>query len=253
MYASFAGFYDSLTADVDYVRRADYFSRVFSRHGARQGGVLLDLGCGTGSLTLPLAALGWELISVDISEEMLAAAAAKAAGLPPKGRPIFLCQDISALDLYGMADAALCALDTINHLTTRKALSQLFMRLSLFLETGGLFVFDANTPHKHQNILSGETFVYETPDLFCIWQNSECHANTVDIRLDFFHKTGENSYRRQVEQFSERAFTTEEFLAAAEPFGFVLKAVYDEDSFSPPGEKSQRLIYVMENTTAHRA
>lgn len=251
MYASFASCYDSLTAGVNYPSRASYFSGAIEKHSGVKKGLLLDLCCGTGSLSLELRRLGWDVIGVDISEEMLALATQKACERPAASRPMFLRQDARFLDLYGTVDAAVCALDSINHLQNTVELRDLFARVSLFLATGGVFVFDVNSLYKHERVLSGQVFVYDEPQVYCVWQNSLCKDGVVDIALDFFSKTGQNTYQRSGERFSERFFSTEEITAAAEPYGFTLEAVYGEDSFLPPDEWCERLVYVMKNTTEH--
>lgn len=248
MYERFARWYDRLTGNVDYAARADYFEELISRHRTGGGKLLLDLACGTGTLSLLLAQRGWDVIGVDGSGDMLAQAQAKAAMC--EARPLFLCQEMEDLDLYGTVDVCLCTLDSLNHVLTTDGLRRIFARLRLFVETDGLFIFDVNTPYKHRQVLGNSAFLYDEGDVFCAWQNELAEENIVDIRLDFFEKEGDNRYRRRTETFSERAYTEEELCRAAE--GFTLEAVYGADTFLPPGEKEERLVYVMRNKTEHR-
>ena len=252
MYSLFAQYYDRLIANVDYGARADYFCAMIRKHSSVQNGLLLDLCCGTGNLAFPLADRGWDVIGVDGSEEMLSLASQKLMEYTGERRPMFLCQQMQELDLYGTVDICICALDSINHVTDIREIERVFQRLSLFIESGGLFIFDANTLYKHSKVLDGSTFVYDEDDVYCVWQNSPCVENTVDISLDFFEPIGDNKYRRYNESFSERAYTTEEFLQAGKKAGFELISVYHADSFSPPRPDSERLVYVMENMTEHR-
>lgn len=112
---------------------------------------LLDLACGSGSLSLELASRGVDVIGVDGSEDMLSLAMAKAA----RGdlELMFLEQDMRELDLFGTVSGAVCLLDSLNHITNTAGLAEVFRRLGLFIEPGGLLVFDANTPYKHREIL----------------------------------------------------------------------------------------------------
>ena len=165
-YENLAGCYDQFTRDVDYVRWADYLERHFAR-SALPIHTVLDLACGTGSLTLELARRGYEMIGVDLSPDMLAQAAEKnrdAEGIAP----IFLCQSMDQLDLYGTIDACVCCLDSINYVTDPKKLRRAFQRVHLFLMPGGLFLFDINTPDKLRG-LDGGMFIDETDDAYCVW------------------------------------------------------------------------------------
>lgn len=252
MYGTFARFYDRLNTEVDYEQRADYFCRLIGRHYGGEGRLLLDLGCGTGSLSFPLAERGWDVIGIDASGEMLSFAMQKLAAFEGEPRPLFLRQRMERLDLFGTVDIALCALDSINHITDPGQLAQAFRRLALFVETGGLFVFDANTIYKHQQVLDRSTFVFDEGDVYCVWQNAMCDSRTVEITLDFFEQTGEGSYRRSTECFCERAYSSEELRQFGEAAGFQLLAVYAADSFAEPKGDTQRLVYVMENMTEHQ-
>ena len=137
-YGPLAGFYDRLTSDVDYRRFADRYEAAFREDGG-EFHLLLDLCCGTGSMSLELSQRGYEIIAVDASEEMLMQAREKCAGLPVP--PLFLHQDAAELDLYGTVDAAFCTLEGVNYLSPEK-LRKLLSRLYLFIRPGGLFLFD---------------------------------------------------------------------------------------------------------------
>ena len=252
MYTAFSAVYDRLTANVDYRRRADYFCKAISRHAGWEQGenrLLLDLACGTGTLSYLWQERGYDVIGVDGSEGMLAQAMEK--GLGRERRPLFLCQKMEELDLYGTVDVAVCALDSLNHLPSREALRGAFSRLALFLETDGFFLFDVNTPYKHERVLSSQTFVYDLEDVYCVWQNGKCDRGRIDISLDIFELGREGSWERYEEHFCEQAYTYEELQEVGEEAGFELVACYHEDSFEPPREDSQRLVYVMKNRTLH--
>jgi len=240
-YSYFAQYYDLLTKNVEYGGRARYFHQIISRHLSPPA-ILLDLACGTGSLSLEFAALGYEVIGVDVSPEMLGVATEKsgAAG----GGILFLCQDAARLDLYGTIDVCVCALDSINHFTGVKQLEQVFSRVALFTRPGGLFLFDVNTPYKHRHILADSCFVYDLDEVYCVWQNSYRPQNdTVDIALDFFMPTGGGAYLRREERFSERIFSQELLEGLLRQCGFEVLGLWGDDSFAPPQPDAQRLIY----------
>ena len=243
-YGDFAAFYDALTDDVDYSGWADYLLAVFSRHGG-QSAQLLDLACGSGSLSLELAARGVDVIGVDGSADMLAVAREKTAD---EGRDIlFLCQDMRQLDLYGTVDGAVCLLDSLSHILSTGDLAEIFRRLGLFIAPGGLLVFDVNTPHKHRVTLGDNAFVYEKEEFMCVWRNRYLPARCeVAMQLDFFLEE-DGCYRRYTDEVRERAYsmdTWKRLLAAA---GFDLLAVYGERDFLAPAADADRWVFVAKN------
>ncbi|MCL2856837.1 MAG: class I SAM-dependent methyltransferase [Oscillospiraceae bacterium] len=251
MYNSvFARYYDSLTANVNYPARAKYFDRLIKKVSKGcAGNILLDLACGTGSLSWRFAAMGYQVIGVDASTDMLAAATAKAGETElPEGvaPPLFLCQSMQELDLYGSIDACVCALDSINHLPNFSAVKAVFGGVALFLAPGGVFVFDVNTSHKHKNILADNAFVYKTGDrAICLWQNTYHPKNDrVDVSLDFFTPQGPGLYRRETQQLSERIFTHRQLQGALGAAGLRLLAVYEENTMRLPGKQAQRVVYM---------
>jgi ubiquinone/menaquinone biosynthesis C-methylase UbiE len=240
-YGVFAKYYDSLMSDVDYSARARYICEIFKRHNFEASSVL-DLACGTGGISFELAKSGFEVIGVDASPEMLSQAANKAGA--DCQNPIFICQDMRGLDLYGTVSAAVCALDGINHLTNAQSVKKAFECVSLFLERGGLFVFDLNTPYKISHTLGDNAYVYDNDDVYCVWQNSYNAASRLcRFDLTFFEPDG-GGYYRSDESFSERAYTTAQIKSRLEKSGLSLEAVYNDLSFEKPLENSERLVYV---------
>ena len=238
-YSVFAQYYDELTANVEYPRRADYLLKLLDRLGHAPG-LTLDLACGTGSLTLELFRRGVDIYGIDGSVEMLSEARMKCA---EAGADIlFLCQKMQSIDLYGTVDTVICSLDSLNHLRDEKELIQVFEKVSFFMNPGGYFLFDMNTPYKHFEILGNETYVYDMEHVYCVWQN-RCHPDgRVDIQLDFFEPEG-TLYARSTERFSERAYPAERVTELLRNAGFEDVQVFDELSFQPPQPKSQRLMY----------
>lgn len=243
-YNAFAYFYDKLTANISYKDRAAYFDRLIMRHGGKKG-ILLDLACGTGSLSEEMARLGYDVIGTDASEEMLSCAMDKKfdSGLPIQ----YLCQDMTKLDMFGTIDVTLCALDSLNHLGSLEDIRKTFDRVSLFCEPGGLFIFDMNMPCKHRNILADNTYVYDLDDVYCVWQNSfdpHSHDCRVDISLDIFEKNEKGLYARYADELSEIAFDREIIEKAVTDSGMILEAVYDYDTLDAPRTDSEKLVFV---------
>lgn len=245
-YHVFAQYYDRLTQNVDYRKRAAYFDRLMKRHG-NGGSLLLDLACGTGSLSIELAEMGYDVIGADASCEMLSMAACKT---PQELRIQYLCQPMQSLDLYGTVDACVCALDSINHITSDKTLLRCFERVALFLNPDGVFVFDANTPYKHEHILADNAFVYECDPVFCVWQNTFRPSGcTTDIRLDFFEQAQDGGYRRSTEEFAERGYSLQQLTALLEAAGLAVAACYGADTTDPPRADGDRMVIVAKKKT----
>lgn len=241
---SFAGYYDRFTVDVNYPSRARYFDTILQKYTDNPN-LILDLACGTGSLSFELEKLGYDVIGVDGSYEMLNAATEKKADLD--SNVLFLCQEMSELDLYGTVSGTICALDSLNHILDMNELSEVFRKVYLFSDPGAIFVFDVNTVYKHSVVLGDNIFIFEDKNTMCVWQNAyNKEDNSVDISLDFFEQTEDKGlWSRASESFSERAYTDEEIRELAKETGFKIVSVFDDDSFLPPRNDSERLIYVL--------
>jgi ubiquinone/menaquinone biosynthesis C-methylase UbiE len=240
-YARFAEYYDSLTRNVDYSAMAQFLCNVMEKHG-HSPGLAVDLACGTGNLTLALAEKGWDIYGVDASAEMLSVAQQKAA---EEGRSLlFLCQKLQNLDLYGTVDTALCAMDSLNHIVSTAQLQAAMQRIALFLNPGGYFVFDVNTEYKHQKVLGDNIFVYDTEDVYCVWQNSyHAENHMVKINLDFFARE-QSRYRRSREEFFERAYSDIEIKSMLLKAGLEPVACYDGYTIAAPGATAERIVYI---------
>ena len=247
-YEFLAESYDKLTYDVDYVCWADYIEKHFRRRGL-PGNIVLDLACGTGSLTRELAQRGYEMIGVDLSPEMLTEAAEKNrdVGEVP---PIFLCQPMENLDLYGTIDACVCCLDSVNYVTSPKKLQQAFERVHLFLMPGGLFLFDINTPEKLRG-LDGQVFLDETEDAYCVWRAEYSKRSRIcSYFMDIFRLDPDSGqWDRGEELHEERAYTIPELTGFLEQAGFRDIKVYGELKLRPPVPNEGRVFFVARKDT----
>lgn len=239
-YNSFSEYYDALMQNVGYKARCEYILKAFERLNHDMG-LSLDLACGTGSLTVELKINGVDVYGIDASYDMLSHAREKAE--ENNLDILFLCQKMQSIDLYGTIDTCVCTLDSINHLTKASDVQKTFDRVSLFMNPGGYFLFDANTIYKHRKVLADNTFVYDTDDVFCVWQNSLKENNIVEIELDFFEREG-NIYYRTDEKFCERAYTDEELTAMLEKAGFEVVERFGDMTFESPKDDEQRVVYI---------
>lgn len=241
-YNAFAKYYDTLTQNVDYPARADYFYKLIQQFG-NGGKLLLDLACGTGSLSREFAKHGYDVIGIDSSYEMLGCAMENTS---PEWGIQYIRQTMQGLDLYGTIDACVCALDSINHITAKNVLQKGFSRVSLFLDPEGVFIFDVNTLYKQQHILANNTFVYDYDSIYCVWQNTFLpESATTRIELDFFeYDTKSGAYYRQEEAFEERAYSHEELAEMLDNAGLRIVACFEGDTMNPVKEDTQRVVYV---------
>jgi ubiquinone/menaquinone biosynthesis C-methylase UbiE len=239
-YSNFARFYDVLTENVDYSHKADFIEDILKENSINEG-ILLDLACGTGSMSLLMAKKGYDVIGVDISSEMLSEAMQKT--YEQENQILFLCQPMQELDLYGTVDAAICVLDSLNHIENTNDLEETFKRVSLFLNPNGVFVFDLNTRYKHEHILANNTFVYDCEDVYCVWQNKKLQ-DSVEISLDFFERD-EDVYYKSEETFLEYTYDDQLVKDIIKKCGLKLIKCYDDYTRNEVGEKTQRTVYVV--------
>jgi len=214
-YGPLAAWYDQLTGDVPYAEFADFYKAEFDRDGG-QFRLLLDLCCGTGTLTCMLCQRGYDMIGVDASVDMLMQAREKAAELDVS--PLFLCQDAAELDLYGTVDAAVCSLDGMNYLPP-EILPEVFHKLSLFVRPGGLVIFDIR-PDEWLRALDGEIFVDENEDVLCLWRaDFDEEAQAIIYGMDIFTRKG-RLWQRSSEEHVEYAHSEKYLRSVMEEAGF---------------------------------
>lgn len=205
-------------------------------------GILLDLGCGTGSMSLAMADRGFDVIGVDCSVGMLNAAQQK---MFESGKQMLLLnQSMEELDLYGTVDCAICVLDGINHLDGEESVREAFSKVSLFMNKGGAFAFDVNTLYKHKNVLADNVFVYEPDGVYCVWQNNFNSADgSVEITLDFFEEE-DGAYYRSGESFTEKAYELSKIKLWLEQSDFEVIGVYDDMTFEPFRDDSEKAVFL---------
>ena len=239
-YEALAAAYDDLTDDVEYGRRADFLRRLM-RQSRIEVNTVLDLACGTGTMTCLLAEAGYEMIGVDVSEDMLAEAAGKqvSAGKIP---PIYLQQSMDHLDLYGTVEAAVCCLDSLNYLTDVRTLRRMLRRLHLFIAPGGVFLFDINSPHKLR-ALDGQIFLDERENVYCVWRTEfEKRSRICTFGMDIFRREGD-AWQRYGEEHREKAWEVEELTALLHEAGFGCVRTWGDCRLRAPRPDEARIYF----------
>ena len=237
MYNYFAYRYDELTGNIDYDAGSDYISGFLIEHGIGKDSTLLDLACGTGTMSLLLKNRGYRVTGIDLSEEMLSVADYKAQGEIP-----FIKADMRDFSLAAPVDACVCCLDSLNHLASIEDIGSTFKCVHDSLSDGGIFIFDVNTVYKHNHVLADNSFIFDEEDYFLAWDNELLEDDRVRIMLDFFVFNGE-SYDRYSEEFVETAFSEDCLRSALSPY-FEVLGVYDELTPDPPKPDSERIYFV---------
>ncbi|MCL1843969.1 MAG: class I SAM-dependent methyltransferase [Defluviitaleaceae bacterium] len=249
MYEGFASMYDALMHDAPYEIWAAYIDGFLSEwFKGKKGykGIILDIACGTGNITLRLAEMGYDMIGVDSSEEMLAEACRKAH--EKNAEILFLAQDMRELNLYGTVDAAVCVCDGLNYILNADELLEIFKKIKLFLNPGGVFIFDMNTEYKFENFAKqifedtgagGES--YE-------WQNNYEPSTKINEYNMVFFMYDKNGNRTEDEAFTElhrqKAYPLADICNLLLKAGFASVAMRDSYSNNPPKPESTRVVFI---------
>lgn len=241
-YDVMAPIYDRMNAEIDYARWADFVEAQFARYAKEKPQLVLDLAAGTGSMTIELARRGYDMTAVDISEDMLAAAANRISEANLAG-VLLLLQDMTDFELYGTVDAVVCCLDSVNHLTRRGDLSRCFSLVHNYLNPDGLFLFDVNTPYKFESVYGTNDFILDDEDsgtVLC-WRNLyDKESGLCDFDLTAFTENADGTYSRTDTVQQERCFSEAQIRRALKKAGFDVLGFFGGYDFTPAGETDER-------------
>ena len=242
-YGEFARVYDMFQDNIDYEAWASYLKDRLLEYGVKDG-LVLDLGCGTGTMTELLADAGYDMIGVDNSEEMLAEAMEKRV---ESGHDIlYLMQDMQEFELYGTVRAVVSVCDSLNYITDEAELEHVFALVNNYLDPEGIFVFDMNTIYKYQTMIGDATIAENREEGSFIWENSfdeETGINTYELAL--FLPREDGLYEKTEEVHYQRAYALEKIKELIKNAGMELLAVYDAYTMEPPKMDSGRLTFVV--------
>ncbi|MCL2352797.1 MAG: methyltransferase domain-containing protein [Firmicutes bacterium] len=243
VYGSFAQVYDRFMSGTPYKKWFAFIKRLWAEN-AQSPGLVLDLACGTGTFTKILADEDYDVIGLDASPDMLAAARQKLPGA------LLTCQDMRRFELYGTVDAAVCLCDSVNYLRGEDELTAMLACVNNYLNPGGLFVFDIKTVFKFESMFGDNTFADAAGDAAYIWSNRYDGAARVNTyKVDFFVRRESGLYERFTEIHRQKAFTVGEVTAAIEKSGLALAGCYDGNGFGAVTEKSKRVFFAAREKT----
>ena len=238
-YHALAGSYDRLTNDVDYRQTVDFYKEILKVEDCHPR-TAVDLACGTGSVALLLAEEGLRVTAVDLSPEMLCVASQKAQDMD--NRPVFVCQDLSQLQLPRGVDLAVCALDSLDYILDPTACARAICRIYKHLNPGGIFIFDVNTPEKLR-AMDAQVFLDEDDDVYCVWRGSfDPEQNICSYGMDLFQRRGD-TWTRSFEEHQEYAYSQQQLEGFLKAAGFTHIRVYADRSFAAPAEGEQRIYF----------
>ena len=241
-YTNFAEVYDLFMDNIPYEDWCSYVTGLLKEHGVKDG-LVLDLGCGTGSLTELLADAGYDMIGVDNSEDMLQIAMDKRAD---SGKDIlYLMQDMREFELYGTVRAVLSICDCINYILEYKDLVEVFRLVNNYLDPGGVFVFDLNTVYKYEKVMGDTTIAEDREECSFIWDNYyDGDTKINEYNLSLFIREKEDLYRKYTETHYQRAFTIGEIKEALTEAGLEFLEAYDAFTRNPVKDTSERIYLI---------
>lgn len=242
MYTGFASVYDIFMDDIPYKAWAEDMRDILKEYNIT-GGIVAELGCGTGNLTQELAGLGYDMIGIDSSYDMLDIAMSKRE---EKGLDIlYLCQDIRSFELYGTCAAIVSRCDTFNYLLEYEDLVNSLKLVNNYLDPKGLFIFDLNSMYKYKQILADNTIAENRENESFIWENYyDEETNLNSYELSVFVREEDDRYIKYEEQHIQRAYSLYEIKDAIKEAGLELLSVSDADTKKEADEFTQRYLIV---------
>lgn len=244
-YENLAALYDGLMADIDYEAWADYINELLERFHC-PGKTIIDLGCGTGSISIPLAQRGWQVIGLDRSAEMLKQAQNKAAAA---GVTIqWLKQDMTEPKLEEMPHGVIATFDAFNYILDPEDLQFMLQELAQQMADDGLLIFDINTPYKLRQVLGNQIYSHHSEQIEYIWENQLDMENDIcQMRLTFFTRDEATGLYRKSEEFHEERIYDPQLLAMwLSLSGFEVLGMYEPLSIEPLTEVGQlhKVVFV---------
>ena len=238
-YSDFARVYDLFMDNIPYEEWSNYIIDLLKSHGIDDG-LVLDLGCGTGKLTNILSDAGYDMIGVDLSEEMLGIAMESRADR----NILYLCQDMREFELYGTVRAVISICDSMNYITEEADLLQVLKLVNNYLDPGGMFIFDMNTMYKYRELLGEQTIAENREEASFIWDNYFDEDTLInEYELTLFIREGE-LFRRYEEVHYQRAYEIEEIKSIIEEVGMEYVACYDACTREEPKADSERVYFI---------
>ncbi len=241
-YRSFALLYDELMNDVPYNNWIDYVEKMMKKYG-NGGNRFLDIGCGTGAISIPLAKKGFNVTGIDLSEDMLAVANRKSE---QSGVSVaYFLQDMREFEGFKPFDCIGIFCDSLNYLVIEEDVKQTFQNVFHYLVPGGLFLFDVHSLYKIEELFIGQSYCSNGDDIAYIWNCFEGETPySVEHELTFFVKQN-RLYERFDELHYQRAFPISQYKQWLEVIGFNVLEITADFTEKSPWETAERIFFVV--------
>ena len=266
-YTGFASVYDTFMDNVPYEEWTDYLVERMKEYGVGEG-LVAELGCGTGSITRRLFDAGYDMIGIDLSEDMLDVARSyeservfnpeKETGsdVNEEESPrsiMYLHQDMREFELYGTVAAVVSLCDSLNYITEEADLCRVFRLVNNYLDPGGLFLFDMNTIHKYRDVIGDTTIAENRENCSFIWENSfdeESSLNQYDVtffkKVEWEDEEEEDTplFERICETHVQRAYSLETVKRLLAEAGMEFVAAYEAGTKEPVTDRTERMFII---------
>lgn len=240
-YTVFAEVYDLFMDNIPYDMWFTYLKELLQEQNVT-GGIVAELGCGTGIMTRKLKSAGYDMIGIDSSEDMLEVARDKETeGI------LYLCQQMQQMELYGTVEAFVSVCDSMNYLLSEEDLLAVFKRANNYLEAGGCFIFDMKTQWYYEHTLGDRVITDNREEACYIWDNhydTETGINEYLLTLFIQDEEDAEVFYREKEYHIQRAYKVDTIKELIEQAGMEVVAVYDAFTKEPPRKDSERLYFV---------
>lgn len=237
-YTIFSEVYDKLMNDVPYEKWSENIENIWSKCGIAPS-IVLDLCCGSGTMTELLSKKGYDMIGIDLSVDMLMKAREK---LP---KTLLLNQDMTKFELHGLVDSIVCLCDSMNYLTKETDILKTLKCCNKYLVDNGILIFDMNTKYKFQTQLGDNIFAENFENFSYIWENYfDKEENIHEYQTTFFIKNEDDTYEKFEETHYERFYDIKTMEALIKKSGLKLEAIFDENIYNKPNDFSERLYFI---------
>lgn len=243
-YTGFAQVYDTFMDNVPYDEWVKYLHSLLKEYDVNDG-LILELGCGTGNVTRRLSKLGYDMIGLDSSVEMLELAREKE--LSSKNPILYINQDMRDFELFGTVSGVISICDSLNYIDSSEDLLETFKLVNNYLDPNGVFIFDLNTEYKYKNILANNVFAEDREDCSFIWSNyydEEEQINEYDISIFVKIEAQEEIFERFREIHYQKSYDIQEIIDIIEKAGMEYVAVYDAFTHELPTKESERVYFI---------
>ena len=241
-YSGFAKVYDLFMDNIPYGEWTEYVKELLAEEGITDG-ILLDLGCGTGTLTQMLSENGYDMIGVDNSEQMLAIAMEKREA--SEQNILYLLQDMREFELYGTVGAVISVCDSLNYLLEEEDLVQTFKLVNNYLDPKGIFIFDFNTVYKYKEVIGDATIAENREECSFIWENYYHEEEEInEYELTIFVKEDDELFRKFEENHYQRGYRLEQMKQALKKAGMEFIAALDADTHEEITDTSERIYCI---------